>query len=191
MNNRSTMQGFTLSELLVSLAVLGLIAAFAIPKVLTAVNEAGVKAVGKEAISMVSSSFDSLRADSNGFLPKSTTAAQLVSKMNYVSLTGAAPAVMTLHNGGTLSYNVDDSFVGNATLDGSIVFNIDPDGAGNSGPISVLLGYDGRVWIADEAYAAGAGSTPSTFNAQYNQAGNIALTAPAATAGADTTWFSW
>jgi prepilin-type N-terminal cleavage/methylation domain-containing protein len=44
MNNRS-LQGFTLSELLVSLAVLGLIAAFAIPKVLTAVGESSSRAM--------------------------------------------------------------------------------------------------------------------------------------------------
>jgi len=197
MNNRSTMQGFTLSELLVSLAVLGLIAAFAIPKVLTAVNEAGVKAIGKESISMVSSSFDSLRADSNGFLPRSTSAANLVAKMNFVSLatptTGSvSPQVMTLHNGGRISYNENDTFVGTGPLpNGSIVFNVDPDGTGNAGAISVLLGYDGRVWIANEAYTAGTGTVVSAFNLQYNEEGNIALAVPGAAAGLDTTWFSW
>jgi prepilin-type N-terminal cleavage/methylation domain-containing protein len=192
----NTMQGFTLSELLVSLAVLGLIAAFAIPKVLSAVNEAGIKAVGKEAISMVSSSFDSLRADSNGFLPKSTTAAQLAAKMNFVNLatttTGSVQGqVMNLHNGGRISYDEDDNFTGGTN--GFIRFNIDPDGAASSGAISVNLGYDGRVWVDNELYKAGTGSTVSAFNASYTSStpGEIAATVPASAVGTDTTWFNW
>lgn len=43
--------GFTLSELLISLAILGLIAVFAIPKVVQALTEQQLKAAGKEAIS--------------------------------------------------------------------------------------------------------------------------------------------
>ena len=55
-------KGFTLSELLVSLAVLGLIAAFAIPKVLTSVGNSSFVANAKEAISTISNAFDSKKA---------------------------------------------------------------------------------------------------------------------------------
>ncbi len=46
--------GFTLSELLVSMAVLGLIAAFAIPSILAAVGENSKKALLKETFNMIS-----------------------------------------------------------------------------------------------------------------------------------------
>ena len=51
MKNRS-LQAFTLAELLVSLSVLGIVAAFAIPKVLLSVSDQSTKAAGREAYAM-------------------------------------------------------------------------------------------------------------------------------------------
>jgi type IV fimbrial biogenesis protein FimT len=198
MNNRS-LQGFTLSELLVSLAVLGLIAAFAIPKVLTAVGQSSARAIGSELIAMISESYESVKAQSNGVVARSTSADVLTDRMNYVTKTGSSTTpILTLQNGATITYNVADTFANGTT--GVVGFNIDPDGSvANNGPVSVYLGGDGRVWLAHTAYRSGTGTSPSIFSgttglgAQYGVAAdtnNIAATAiaPGNTAGADTTW---
>lgn len=209
MNNRST-SGFTLSELLVSLAVLGLIAAFAIPKVLSAVADSSTKAIGKEAISVISSAYDSLKAENSGFVARSTTIAQLVARMNaerdvlaanYAANGVAAQAGSTnalkLQSGGIIYYNNTDTFVRNGTAEGTMAFRIDPDGEGNFGSVSVYLGFDGRLWVADELYAAGTGTQVSPFNATYNIASEpvgafgTTPTTPNNVANADTTWFEW
>ncbi len=195
-SNYST-KGFTLSELLVSLSVLGLIAAFAIPKVLTAVDTQATRAVGKEAISMITAAYDSLKADNDGIVGKSTTAGTIAGKMNYVSSSGTAPQILVLHNGGTVSFNTADSFtpVTAGTEPGMMTFNIDPNGAGATGPgpVTVCLGYDGRLFLANDAYAGGT-STPSPFLASYDNGGannGIAITAPSTADGTDTSWMQW
>jgi prepilin-type N-terminal cleavage/methylation domain-containing protein len=209
MNNRSTL-GFTLSELLVSLAVLGLIAAFAIPKVLSSVADSSTKAIGKEAISVISAAYDSLKADNSGFVARSTTIAQLVARMNaernvlaanYAANGVAAQANSTnalkLQSGGIIYYNNTDTFARNGAAEGTMAFRIDPDGTGNFGPVSVYLGFDGRLWVANELYTAGAGTQVSPFNGTYNIAaepvGAFGTTpvVPANAIGTDTTWFEW
>jgi prepilin-type N-terminal cleavage/methylation domain-containing protein len=204
-------KGFTLSELLVSLSVLGLIAAFAIPKVLTAVDTQATKAVGKEAISMITAAYDSLKADNDGVVGKSTTADALAGKMNYVksdpaTLSGVYTK-LTLHNGGTVSFNGADNFVPvtAGTEPGMMTFNIDPNGyAGTTaasqtssekgpGPVTVALGYDGRLFLVDDGYKSGT-TTASPFLANYDNGGannGIALVAPSVTDGADTSWMEW
>jgi prepilin-type N-terminal cleavage/methylation domain-containing protein len=200
MNNRS-LQGFTLSELLVSLAVLGLIAAFAIPKVLTAVGESSSRAIGREAFGMISEAYQALRANQNGNVSRATTAQDLINQMNYArALTtgngGTTTASIVLQNGAQIAYVTADNF-DSATVRGAIGFTIDPDGAAAtsvSGPVTVYLGNDGRIWAANEAYTAGTGTTVSPFNAQYGLPANSAVTALApnntGNANSSTTWFS-
>ncbi len=210
MNNRSTL-GFTLSELLVSLAVLGLIAAFAIPKVLSAVADSSTKAIGKEAIGVISSAYDSLKAENDGFVARSTTMPQLVARMNAErDLTGApltaavgpAPTGATngllLQSGGVIFYNSADTFARNGTQEGTMAFQIDPDGNGNFGRITVFLAFDGRLWVANENYTGGVGpAVASPFNDQYNVAadalagGLTTIPSPDSGVGTDTTWFEW
>ncbi len=199
MNNRS-LQGFTLSELLVSLAVLGLIAAFAIPKVLTAVGQSSARAIGSELMATVSEAYESVKAQSNGVVPRSTSADNLTDRMNYVTKTGtSATPILTLQNGATITYNVADTFANGTT--GVVGFNIDPDGAtANAGPISIYLGGDGRLFAAYTNYKAGTGTAAASpffgttgLAAQYGVAAdtnNIAATPIGLgnTAGSDTTW---
>jgi prepilin-type N-terminal cleavage/methylation domain-containing protein len=208
MNFNSQAKGFTLSELLVSLSVLGLIAAFAIPKVLTAVDSQATKAVGKEAISMITAAYDSLKADNNGIVGKSTSATALARKMNYVSTTPAIPptgnaagtVAMVLHNGGSISFTGADSFtpVTAGTEPGMMTFNVDPNGTTTTtgvGAVTVCLGYDGRLFLANDAYTAGtAPGTTSPFLANYDNAGandGVAILPPSVVDGADTTWMKW
>jgi prepilin-type N-terminal cleavage/methylation domain-containing protein len=200
MNNRS-LQGFTLSELLVSLAVLGLIAAFAIPKVLTAVGESSSRAIGREAFSMISEAYQALRAQQNGNVSRATTAQNLIDQMNYASaLTTGNGASTTnsivLQNGAQIAYVPLDNF-DTAAVRGVIGFTVDPDGdaaTSVSGPVTVYLGSDGRIWAADEAYTAGTGTTASPFSANYGLPANSAVTAIApnntGNANTATTWFS-
>lgn len=91
-------KGFTLSELLVSLAVLGLIAAFAVPKVLTSVGDSSFLANAKECLSVITAAYDSVKADNvTAFDPirvslatNAVTASNapyaLISKINYAAI---------------------------------------------------------------------------------------------------------
>jgi prepilin-type N-terminal cleavage/methylation domain-containing protein len=133
-------KGFTLSELLVSLAVLGLIAAFAVPKVLTSVGDSSFLANTKECLSVISAAYDSVKADNvSSFDPTlitlSTAAAtaatpySMINKINYAAAgnytMGAAAAVDTfaanaaptattaairLGTGAIISFNSTDTF---------------------------------------------------------------------------------
>ncbi len=214
MNNRS-LQGFTLSELLVSLAVLGLIAAFAIPKVLTAVGESSSRAIGREAFGMISEAYQVIRSNNNGNVPRATTAQELINTMNYARVgtggngqgtaTNGTTASIVLQNAAQIAYVPADSFVpGAAGRAGVIGFTIDPDGSDTSGatdtnangPITVYLGGDGRIWAADDAYQAGATAAVSPFNANATYVTvsetDVTVIAPssAGNANSSTTWFS-
>ena len=213
MNNRS-LQGFTLSELLVSLAVLGLIASFAIPKVLTAVGESSSRAIGREAFGMISEAYQVIRSNNNGNVPRATTAQNLIDTMNYARLgtggngqgavTNGTTASIVLQNAAQIAFVPDDSFVGAAGTVGVIGFTIDPDGSDTSGapdtsangPVTVYLGGDGRIWAADDAYQAGGDASASPFNdnARYAVASETSVTVIAPSSegntNSSTTWFS-
>jgi len=133
-------KGFTLSELLVSLAVLGLIAAFAVPKVLTSVGDSSFLANTKECLSVITAAYDAVKADNvTSFDPTlitlSTAAAtastpySMINKINYVAAgdytpsavgvadvftASASPANTTaairLGTGAVISFNSTDTF---------------------------------------------------------------------------------
>jgi prepilin-type N-terminal cleavage/methylation domain-containing protein len=194
MNNRS-LQGFTLSELLVSLAILGLIAAFAIPKVLNAVGEGSSRAIGAELYSTIAEAYQSVRAANNGNVPRGTTAQLLVDRMNYSRTAAlevqASTNAITMANGGQIGFASSDNF--NDGTIGAIGFWIDPDGSTGTlnTPVTVYLGGDGRIFPALDVYGAGTGTTISPFVAQYGLTTPSATTSPItrAAAGAGTTWF--
>jgi prepilin-type N-terminal cleavage/methylation domain-containing protein len=213
MNHR--LQGFTLSELLVSLAVLGLIAAFAIPKVLTAVGESSSRAIGRELLGMISESYQAIRANNNGNVPRATTAQDLINTMNYARVgtggngqgagTNGTTASIVLQNAAQVAYIPADSFASvTAGTNGVIGFTLDPDGSDTSGaldtnangPITVYLGGDGRIWAGHTGYQAGTGGVASPFNANalYSSATEtgVTLIAPsvAGNSNSSTTWFS-
>jgi prepilin-type N-terminal cleavage/methylation domain-containing protein len=187
---------FTLSELLVSLSVLGLIAAFAVPKVLNAVSDHATKATGKEAIGMITAAYDSLKADKQGVLGTSTTAETVTTFMNYSekNVVSATETELILHSGASIAYDPNDSFTyGGTGLTGAIRFNIDPNGPGASGPgaVSINLGHDGKLWEHDLSYGAGTGSTPNPHTASYDLGTTIATATPSNAEGTDTTWLLW
>lgn len=147
-------KGFTLAELLIALAILGVIATFTIPKVLNSATSGQNTAIAKEAASMVSGAFSAYQL--NNTLTSGTTAGVLSQYMNYVSvdtsstytsLTACASGTyvcLKLHNGGVLHYHAANTFGGTSTTNG-IYFNIDPDGAGSTGAATFVQYYNGRL----------------------------------------------
>jgi len=155
--------GFTLSELLIALVILGVIATFTIPKVLTSQQDGKYKAMAKETIATVSQAFDVHRL--NGNLSGTTKSKDLMQHMNYVKLdtattvdrvVGWTDAVCDnnttwdcyqLHNGGMLFFGNGTSFGGTAPTNGTY-FYFDADGVQN-GPagdsILFFIYYDGAI----------------------------------------------
>ena len=71
MTGCNTSTGFTLAELLIALAILGVIATFTIPKILTSQANSQRNAIAKEVMSMISGAHQQLK--SNNALSTSTT----------------------------------------------------------------------------------------------------------------------
>jgi prepilin-type N-terminal cleavage/methylation domain-containing protein len=158
-------RGFTLAELLIALAILGIIATFTIPKVLNSQQDTKKKAIAKEAASMISGAFEAYKLRNS--LSSGTTSAQLTPYMNYVKVvsTGAIDGkvgettqdcfggntCVLLHNGAMLRFNNGESFAGTASTNG-VWFFVDADGvvtdANTTGPgksVQFWLLYNGRI----------------------------------------------
>lgn len=173
-------QGFTLAELLIALAILGVIATFTIPKVLDASTNSKLTAVAKEAASMISGSYQSYKA--NATPQAATTAGVLTAYWNYTrvetvdtsvgypawedgldSCAAAATPCYEIHNGAYVQFNTTNTFGGtNAT--NALFYNVDPDGDKNgAGVVSFVLYYNGRLSTGhnlDPSFATG--GTPIT-----------------------------
>ncbi len=178
--------GFTLAELLIALAILGVIATFTIPKILNATGTAQNTAIAKEAASMVSGAFSEQQLTSG--VTTATTAGVFLQYMNYVSL-GSGTTVQTdgaactssltagidclkLHNGGVLSFNATNS-PGSNTTTGAWLFNIDPDGSGAQTGATLVQYYSGRFTTYQQAGSpvptTTTGVTPFTTDPAYIQ----------------------
>lgn len=139
-------KGFTLAELLIALAILGVIATFTIPKILGSSQNGQNTAIFKEAMSMVSGAMQT-ELLSNGVAITDTTAADLAQHMNYVSMASAAGVItLNLHNGGQLAYTAAEDW--DATTD-YMAFTIDPDGSGTQPATGIALYFNGRVTTGD------------------------------------------
>lgn len=189
------LKGFTLSELLIALAILGVIATFTIPKVLQGQQTSAYKAIAKESLGIVSGAYESLKLKST---PNGTTnGLHLTPYLNYVredismqidafqndavgqSCDAANPCYI-LHNGAVLQYSAG-TFSGTGTTN-AIMFYLDPDGkvtdGTTNGPgksLKTVLYFNGRIATRETL------SPGTVFNgSSYNPI-----------AGADPPWFSW
>lgn len=157
--------GFTLAELLIALAILGVIATFTIPKILQNQQDTKYNSIAKEAAGMVSGSYDAYR--NQYAVTAATKPADLTPYMNYikfdtVSVIDDYPTQTTfqcstttpciqLHNGGMMTF-WNTGFGGTAPTD-FIEIGVDPDGqvtngGSPSGPGKMLwfqLYYSGRL----------------------------------------------
>jgi len=188
-------KAFTLAELLIALAILGVIATFTIPKVLFAHESAKDNAIAKEAIAMISGAYSQYQVDATA--TSATTAADFTPYMNYVWVdTNAAHTIDDSYNAGT-DVDCDNVHICLKLANGSVLmyftpsfggtnatnalqFHIDPDGVvtdgTTNGPGKALdfwLYYNGRITTNENM-------TPNTCTSFscYNP-------------GTDPPWFSW
>ena len=187
--------GFTLAELLIALLILGEIATFTIPKIITAQANTKYNAIAKEDLSTVAAAFQQLQLA--GGVSTSTKISDLTQYMNYVSFdtsssiddvyTGANRNCSSnnwclhMHNGSVIQWRNDASFSGSNTTNG-IYIHIDPDGVYTDGTtngpgksVGIFLYYNGR--LSDEGnMATGTVNSVNTYNPNT---GNVPP------------WFSW
>ncbi len=134
--------GFTLAELLIALAILGVIATFSIPKILNGTQNSKNNAIVKEAASMVSGAYSEYLATHSQATNVGIN--DLTPYMNYVSMDTASAVdlyytggtricgsntikCLRLHNGAVLQFDSAWSF-GAASTTNAVYFDVDPDG---------------------------------------------------------------
>ena len=183
--------GFTLAELLIALAILGVIATFTIPKILDSGQSSRNKAVAKEMASMIAGAYTSYKQQISPI--STTTAGTITQYMNYVSATtvaqyggastpadgsnppqdcsaGSGVVCLVLHNGGIMEVDTDQSFGGTSNTVNGWHMNADPDGTGNSaGYVTFIMYFNGRLTTGAVAktegtYTASASGGTLTWN---------------------------
>lgn len=189
------LSGFTLAELLIALAILGEIATFTIPKIISSQQNGSYNAKSKEVAAMFSSAYQLYRLDNT--VAATTGVKDLTPYMNYVALDSISSIddvpgygskscnspylCLKLHNGGMIQYNTAENF---STLGTSNVINImfDPDGVysgsttGPSKGIRFFIFVNGRLtsWSGTDSNTR---SSESTWNGPFPSR--------------DPSWFSW
>jgi prepilin-type N-terminal cleavage/methylation domain-containing protein len=176
--------GFTLAELLIALAILGIIAAFTIPKILDSSRNGNLNAVARESASMIRDAYSYYKIDT---FPEwnllAIDADRFIGKMNYVNIDTATTAAamqnppagesklencsattpcVLLHSGAIIQYDTTQTFSATnpspniPTSTGAVFFNVDPDGfKGGAGRFTVSLFYNGRVTSGQAANEEG------------------------------------
>jgi prepilin-type N-terminal cleavage/methylation domain-containing protein len=160
--------GFTLAEILIALAILGVIATFTVPKILVAQQNTSDNAKAKEAATMISTAYQ--LAQLAGTVGSATKSNDLTPYMNYIStdtsstidntpgLTSAAcdsnNICLKLANGGTLfTRNPTGLGFGATGSLNTISFKFDPNGRQDiftaaDGPgkaVQFVLYYNGQL----------------------------------------------
>lgn len=183
--------GFTLTELLVTLGILGVIATFTIPKLLNVQQQGNYNAMAKEVVVMLSNAYSNVKLENGISADNGKT--DMIPFFNYVKIdstsvvdhsdgnnrncSGGGSRCIKLHNGGVLHFSEGgayNTFAGLNTTN-SLGFAFDPDGV------------DSDVWAVQFYLYADGGITSSENilpNTYHGTNGPIA-------AGADPDWFSW
>ncbi len=154
-------RGFTLAELLISLALLGVIGTFVIPKILTSSQNAQYNTTAHEAASVIAAGFSQYKLQNQ--LTSSTKFGDLTPYLNYVKIDSSGTLInhatdttstaacdnanpcLILHNGGRLRY--ESCTFGGTTEPYAVRLMFDPDGIYVSGfqSIGFILYPTGRL----------------------------------------------
>ncbi|MEB3286155.1 MAG: type II secretion system protein [Vampirovibrionales bacterium] len=195
------LKGFTLAELLIALAILGVIATFTIPKVLLANQSQQYNALGKEAIGAISEAFQAYKLQNS--ISASFNPGNVTPYLNYVRVVtngllmdhrppetswacDSASPCYRLHNGGTLQLFTASCFGGTAQ-NNAVWFGFDPDSqysGTTNGPgkaLHIALYANGRITTtvnlrSDTQVDWGCGGSPAPQTPVVN---------------GDPSWFSW
>jgi prepilin-type N-terminal cleavage/methylation domain-containing protein len=196
---KSAGAGFTLAELLISLAILGVIATFTIPKVLQAQQNSAYNSAAKETIAMISAAYQQYQL--TGQVSASTTPGDLLPYINYLKIDASSSTKLDslppwgntdcasigsqqcvlLHNGGILRMYSGVSFGGTGPHN-ALVFEFDPNvskwDTGSGGPehaVGISLYYNGQIATHDNLpFPAVSSDMTRNSNASYKPS-----------------WFSW
>lgn len=186
--------GFTLAELLIALAILGVIATFTIPKILMSQQNSQYNATAKEVAAMIAGAYQS--ASLTGDLRSSFTAGSFSQYMNYLSVDTASTIdnvneqttsscntdgpCLNLHNGGKLL--LWNQGFGGTNVTNAVFFQFDPDGrvtdGTTNGPgksVKLALYYNGLI-TSRANILVGTTTSASSYPAQPT---------------ADPLWFQW
>ena len=187
---RKRQSGFTLAELLIALAILGVIATFTIPKVMTAQANGQNTAIVKESAAMLTGALE--QAANAGTLSANTKLIDLTPYINYTTTdtSGATldgiPSIanitcnashpcIRLHNGAALgTYDANEKFGGTATTN-CLEAYIDPNGVqdtsstsdGSNKAVSVLLYYNNFMTTRDTPLSGSVSSTATKSPQTY------------------------
>lgn len=188
--------GFTLAELLIALLILGEIATFTIPKILTAQQNGQRNAAAKEVIAAVSAAYQSYTYTSG--TSGGTTFGNITPYLNYVAVdttssmddhvgananyTCAGRTCLKMHTGGVLFPAGNATSFGGTNTTNAILLYYDPDGT-RSG-----VGTDGPgKSVAFFLYYNGATTTRGTMRPNTTDSNGVHGAWPTA----EPSWFSW
>jgi len=201
-------KGFTLAELLICLAILGEIATFTIPKMLSAQQNTRYKAVAKEAVGTLAAAYNSYKVQTG--VSAYTSPSDFISTLNYIKIqtTGAidrtygtagnyscvaSSPCYVLANGAILKDpdvkwggNGTGNYFGGTSATNYVYFYLDPDGTDadsgtTNGPgksLQINVYYNGRI---TDAANCNSGDTTYLEGTGYNN------WCP----GSSPPWFDW